>query len=142
MKNMIGLNNYLTFKNGGQKVFVVIKPGFLNLCDKIIERMKDSGWEVFKTTVKKLQLKEAKQLYKIHEKESFYEDLCKYMASDVSRAFIFEKYGSRLDEPFDVVAKIKNEIRNEYGESDMRNVMHSSDSEESMLQEAKIYFNL
>ena len=138
---MESLKSYLTFNNG-QKVFIVIKPGFLNICDQVISRLNESKWEVDRTIVKKLTLDEAKQLYKVHKKESFYEDLCKYMSSDISRAFIIKKVGRDVDEPFEVVAKIKDEIRAEFGESDMRNAMHSSDSYENMLHEAGIYFNL
>ena len=136
------LREYLTFKSGDQKVFVIIKPGFLQYCGDVMERMKESGWVVDRTITKKLMLDEAKKLYEVHKKESFYEDLCKYMSSDISRAFIFKKTGSKLDDPFEAVAKIKDGIRTEFGESDMRNVMHSSDSEENMMKEASVYFNL
>jgi nucleoside diphosphate kinase len=43
-------------------------------------------------------------------------------------------------DPFGEVKKIKDEIREKYGESDMRNVLHSSDSQENMDAEALIFF--
>ena len=138
---MISLKNYI---NGFacKKVFVVIKPGSLQHTNAIINRMKENGWSVDKTKVKLLTLKEAKKLYLVHKEEEFYNDLCKYMSSDISRAFIFCKDGKSDEKDFEEVAKIKDEIRDEFGESDMRNVMHSSDSKEAMEHEAKIYFNL
>lgn len=139
---MESLKEYLTFKFGTQKVFIIIKPGFLQYTENIMEILKDAGWVVDRTIVKKLLPQESKKLYEVHKKESFYEDLCNYMSSDISRACILKKIGSKLDDPFETIAKIKDNIRTEYGESDMRNVMHSSDSYESMVHEASVYFNL
>ena len=121
------------------KVFVVLKPGSLNLAQTVIERFAQDGWTVSQTTTKKLLLAEARTLYKVHSKEDFYDDLCKYMSSDQCRAFIFEK--SNILDPFKEVKKIKEEIREKYGESDMRNVLHSSDSQKAMDNEASVFFN-
>lgn len=131
------LNHYTT-----QQIFVIVKPGSLNLVPVIMERMKQRHWKVSKTTVKKLQLSEAEKLYEVHKDKDFYEDLCKYMASDLSRAFIFTRPGKVSDGVFEEVARLKDQIRDEYGESDMRNVMHSSDSISNMMKEASVYFNL
>lgn len=121
------------------KVFVVLKPGSLDLAQTVIERFAQDGWIVSQTTTKKLLPTEAHTLYKAHRKEDFYKDLCEYMCSDICRAFIFEK--SNILDPFEEVKKIKEEIREKYGESDMRNVLHSSDSQEAMDNEAGVFFN-
>jgi nucleoside diphosphate kinase len=62
------------------------------------------------------------------------------MSSGPCRAFIIGKANSM--KPFEEVAKIKDEIRKKYGESDMRNVLHSSDSAENMEHEASIFFQV
>lgn len=135
---MIQLSEYLNESiQKYSKCFLIIKPGFLDLTPTIINRLMENGWEFDRTTVKKLTLKEAQLLYLVHKDESFYKDLCKYMSSDISRGFIIKKKGS---DKFQDINKIKDEIRNEYGESDMRNVLHSSDSYEAMMNEAPIYF--
>ena len=134
MKN---INQYIT-----QQIFVVVKPGSLDLVPTVIERMKQRHWKVARSTVKRLQLSEAEKLYEVHKNEDFYEDLCKYMSSDLSRAFIFTRPGAVSDEVFEEVARLKDQIRDEFGESDMRNVMHSSDSIDTMMKEASVYFNL
>lgn len=121
------------------KVFVVLKPGSLDLAQTVIERFAQDGWTVSQTTTKKLLLSEARTLYKVHRKEDFYNDLCEYMCSDICRAFIFEKAG--VLDPFKEVKKIKEEIRETYGESDMRNVLHSSDSLKAMDNEASVFFS-
>lgn len=123
-----------------QKIFVVLKPGFMNLSQTIIDIFKESGWEMEKTVVKKLLLHEAQQLYKVHSKEEFYKPLCEYMCSDICRAFIFTKPGIQTKKTFTEVKEIKDKIREEYGESDMRNVLHSSDSEKNMDSESSIFF--
>lgn len=123
-----------------QKIFVIIKPGFLQHSQSIIERFKEVGWRVEKTKVKRLLLSEAKSLYKVHKEEDFYKPLCEYMSSDITRAIIFSKPGNQSKSTFDKVSKLKDEIRKEYSESDMRNVLHSSDSQEAMDYEMGIYF--
>ncbi len=124
----------------GNKIFVIIKPGFLNLSQKIQEYFDDFGYSIKQCKAKKLLLSEAEELYKIHEDEDFYDSLCAYMSSDVSIAFIMEKR-TFVNDVFKEVGKIKDELRNKYGESEMRNVLHSSDSLEHMLGEYKVYFN-
>lgn len=127
--------------NGSNKeAFVIIKPGFLNLSKQIIERFEESGWKLSQIKTKQLLLIEAKKLYEPHKKEDFYKPLCKYMSSGQSTAMIFTKKGLMSDKVFEGIGKIKDEIREKYGESEMRNVIHSSDSLERLKIESGIYF--
>jgi nucleoside-diphosphate kinase len=121
-----------------KRVFVVLKPGSLDLGQAVIERFEKDGWKIERTITKKLLLSEARRLYEVHKKEDFYKDLCEYMTSGPSRAFIF--YNPNSEKPFKEVKAIKEEIRNKYGESDMRNVLHSSDSIKNMNKEMAVYF--
>lgn len=123
------------------RIFVIIKPGFLKYSQDIVERFLVDGWEIEKQRAKLLTLSEAKKLYYIHKGKDFYKDLCKYMSSDITVAFIFKK--DNVKQPGDIFKQtslIKDELRKEYGESDMRNVLHSSDSLQHMIQEQSIYF--
>ena len=135
---MISLYEYIT-ESLNDKIFVIIKPGFLNLSDKILEKFTSNGYELYQMKTKKLLLSEAKELYSIHKEEDFYEDLCKYMSSDLSTAIIFKNSNSK--NIFEDTKKIKDSIREQCGESDMRNVIHSSDSLSHMINEQSIYFN-
>ena len=121
-------------------IFTIIKPGFLHLSDDIVKEFEENGWEVYKTRTKQLLSSEARELYKIHKKEDWYEPLVKYMSSGPTLAIIFRKVGNIPDDIYKAVGEIKDKIRDEYGESDMRNVMHSSDSLEHMMQEMQVYF--
>lgn len=130
------LKEYLTDPKKDE-VFVIIKPGFLKKSDEIMKTIKDEGFELVKTRTKLLTLKEAQTLYKIHKEEEWYKPLCDYMASDLSLGLLFR---SKDKDPLKKMGEIKDKIRKEFGESDMRNVMHSSDSYEHMLDEQCIYF--
>lgn len=123
-----------------KSIFVIIKPGFLPLCSKILQIFEEKGWNISQLRTKQLLLSEARALYSIHKKEDFYDDLCKYMSSGLTMAFIFSKNNATGD-IFEETGKIKDIIRKKWGESDMRNVIHSSDSFEHMNEEASIYFS-
>ena len=118
-------------------VFVIIKPGFYNLANDLFATFTEHGYKVIKSKTKRLTMEEAKSLYKVHKKEDFYNDLCKYMTSDITMAFILKK---KSDDIFKEFAKLKDEIREKYGESDMRNVLHSSDSYKNFTHESQVYF--
>ena len=121
-------------------IFVIVKPGFEKIIPEVVNVFNRHGWYVYKTRPKQLLLSEAKKLYDIHKKEDWYKELCEYMASGLSTAFIFKKNKPMSPKMFDETNKIKDEIRNKWGESEMRNVIHSSDSMDRMMYERGIYF--
>lgn len=118
-------------------VLVVVKPGFGHLVADFCERFKENGYTIVKTTVTRLSESQAKNLYKVHKGKDFYDALWKYMSSDLTTAFILMKKSDNIFKEFE---KLKDEIRKEYGESDMRNVLHSSDSYKNFTHEAGVYF--
>jgi nucleoside-diphosphate kinase len=137
------LNEYLNESiENTKRIFVVIKPGFLNLSQSIIEKYKKHGWNVERMITKQLIPTEAKKLYAVHKEEDFYKDLCEYMSSDKTTGIIFKKISKLNTDAFKEAGILKDEIRKEWGESDMRNVVHSSDSLEHMKEESSIYFNI
>ena len=132
LKDAIQINN----DPGKNEIFVIIKPGFLQLSKEIMKMILNAGFILTKSRVKLLQREEARKLYKIHKDKDFYKDLCKYMASGLSIGLLFRYDG----DPFKAFSDIKDSIREKYGESDMRNVIHSADSYEHMLEEQQMYF--
>ena len=120
-------------------VLAVLKPGFIGpeFTVPIFDLFKEYGYKIIKTKTKQLLEIEARQLYKVHEKEDFYDDLCKYMSSGPSTAMILYKKSDNIFKDFE---KLKDKIREEYGESDMRNVIHSSDSYKNFTHESQVYF--
>ena len=136
------IKNYLNaaLLTESQQIFTIIKPGFLNLQDEIVKIFQENGWEIYKNRTMKLSKEQAERLYQIHKKEDFFEPLVKYMSSGLSEAIIYSKSGRTDSGTFKAVDKIKDEIRKKWGESDMRNVLHSSDSLEHMIEEMSVYF--
>lgn len=137
---MISLVESLARQFSNAWIFAVVKPGFEKYCKDIVEMFKKKGWNLSRTRTKQLTYREAKQLYLVHKDEDFYEDLCRYMSSDISVGLIFEKPGQVGKSMFEEVDKIKDTIREKWGKDDMRNVLHSSDSLSAMEHESEIYF--
>ena len=122
-------------------IFVIVKPGFLKFTQYVIDTFEQQGWEVERIKTKQLLPEEAKILYEPHKKEDFFKDLCEYMSSDLTTAILFTKKDSEMSEDmFDETNGIKDKIRGEIGESEMRNGIHSSDSLERLQIERGIYF--
>lgn len=121
--------------------FVVIKPGFLHLAQEILEVYKENGFELQKIRTTKLSKEFARKLYTVHKKEDFYNDLVNYMSSGLSMALQFGLGNHAMTEDtLKQLLNIKDKIRDEHSESDMRNVIHSSDSWENARKESEIYF--
>lgn len=129
-------------RGNNQRCFVVVKPGFVYLSRKIIEMFQEEGWKILKIRTKQLLLQEAHRLYNIHKNEKFYEPLCKYMSSAPTMAILFTRDITRKPngKEFKSVDVLKDNIRRQYAESDMRNVIHSSDNPAHLEQESSIYF--
>ena len=64
-----------------KREFVIIKPGFLDKRNDIVEYLKNHNVIITAELRKTLTLDEARKIYKVHSKEDFYKDLCNYMAS-------------------------------------------------------------
>lgn len=135
IKEYLGSN--LTDPMRKNHVFVVVKPGFNQLAGQLVDTFKKYGYRIVKMKSKRLSLSEAKDMYIMHKKEDFYESLCKYMSSDVTTAFILYKKSDNIFKEFE---DLKDKLREEFGESDMRNVLHSSDSYKNMTHESGLYF--
>lgn len=138
MKN---LKHYLEYNTtdpmNKNHVLVVIKPGFENLLGKLISIFKENNYSLVKSKTTRLTLDQAKRLYITHKNEDFYSNLCDYMCSGPTTAMILKKKSDNIFEEF---AKLKDKIREDFGESDMRNVIHSSDSYKAFTHESQVYF--
>jgi nucleoside-diphosphate kinase len=125
-KNVIDMNG-----------FMVLKPGFLEHKDELKQKLEDDGWKVVGEETKKLTKDEASEFYKDKKFESYYDDLVDYMSSDDSVCFMLYKEDSK--DPIGELSDIKKELRKEWGEDDMKNAIHSSDSFDNMEHEVEIY---
>ena len=128
--NPVSLNKYNTF--------IIIKPGFTKRPNDILDRFTSKGYTVARCLARRLPLEVAKDLYKVHKDEDFYDDLCKYMSSGLSIGYVLN---CPAKDPIKTTDKIKKEIRTELAKDEMRNALHSSDSMENVWRESKIYFD-
>ena len=140
---MKSLNAYLKSpfekaKQKPQEVFVVVKPGFIDKANKIIDIFAEQGFLFKQMRTKQLTLNEVKQMYKVHSKEDFYDRLCKYMASGPCLGIIFDATG--VEKPFTKTKELKEKIREMFGEDEMHNCLHSSNNKEDMDKESFVFF--
>jgi len=119
-------------------IFVVVKPGFEEKAPAIIDLFAKQGFRFKQMRTKYLTMNEAKRMYYMHKGEDFYYSLCKYMSSGPCIGIIFEYTGE--GKVFKIVDELKDKIRKKFGEDDMRNCLHSSDSPENMEKESSIFF--
>lgn len=127
-----------TYQMAPKEVFVVVKPGFLEKSNQIIDKFARAGFRFIRMRTKQLTLGEAKRMYYVHKDEDFYYKLCKYMSSGPCLGIVFDARG--IEEPFKVVDELKDKIRNLWGLDDMRNCLHSSDNTKNMSKEMSVFF--
>ena len=125
----------------GYDGLIVIKPGFEQYQESIISKFQDAGWRIKRLRTTRLVLEQAHKLYEPHKNEDFYDDLCKYMCSGPCTAIVLTKvYNDLKGDPLKEIAEIKDEIRKKWSESEMRNVIHSTDDPGRLKTEIGIFF--
>lgn len=125
----------------GYDGLIVIKPGFEQYQEAIISKFQDAGWRIKRMRTTRLVLEQAHKLYEPHKDKDFYEDLCKYMCSGPCTAIVLTKvYNDLSGDPLKEIAEIKDEIRKKWSESEMRNVIHSTDDPGRLKAEIEIFF--
>lgn len=135
---MISLTEYvLESEKDKTNGFAILKPGFTDKKEDFEKALERESWKITDSKQMKMTFDDAKNLYKCHEKEDFYDDLCKYMSSDKCICYTLYK---DCDNPIEDLKSLKEEMRKKYGKDEMRNCMHSSDSKENVRRESKICF--
>lgn len=125
----------------GYDGLIVIKPGFEQYQEAIISKFQDAGWRIKRMRTTRLVLEQAHKLYEPHKNEDFYDDLCKYMCSGPCTAIVLTKvYNDLSGDPLKEIAEIKDEIRKKWSESEMRNVIHSTDDPGRLKTEIGVFF--
>lgn len=125
----------------GYDGLIVIKPGFEQYQEAIISKFQDAGWRIKRMRTTRLVLEQAHKLYEPHKDKDFYEDLCKYMCSGPCTAIVLTKvYNDLSGDPLKEIAEIKDEIRKKWSESEMRNVIHSTDDPGRLKAEIGVFF--
>lgn len=118
--------------------FCMLKPGFAQYKTEFENLLKLKGWKVTNHCTKRFTRPEIEDFYSMHKEKPFYNKLCDYMTTDDCECYACYK---RTKDPYGEMNDFKKKIRDEWGEDDMRNGMHSSDCKDNMLKECAIAFN-
>lgn len=121
-------------------LFSIIKPEFLEHKKEIKKMITENGYfSIVRSKKVTLTKEQASELYLDKKDEDYYNDLVKYMSSGPCIIMIVkdEKTGP---EPVKALIRIKEECRERFGKSDMKNCLHSSDSFKNAAREIKICF--
>lgn len=118
--------------------FCMLKPGFAEYKDEFEKLLKLNGWKIIAQCIKKFTREEIEDFYLMHKDKPFYHKLCDYMITDDCVCYTCYKH---CQDPFKDMDAFKKKIRDEWGEDEMKNGMHSSDCKENMKKECLIAFN-
>ena len=118
--------------------FCMLKPGFNQYKDEFERLLKLNGWKIIKHCTKQFTRPEIEDFYIMHKDQGFYHKLCDYMITEACECYLCYKH---CKDPYKEMGDFKKKIRDEWGEDEMRNGMHSSDNKETMLKESNIAFN-
>mgnify|MGYP002624826892 CR=1 FL=1 len=132
MKHLI---QYIKEALGEVNGFCILKPEFLEHEFDFDNLLKNNGWQTVQKVKKMLSIEEAKELYISKQEESYYDDLCRYMASGDSISYLLYK---DVKDPVKDLEKLKEKVRKTWGKDEMKNAMHSSDSIENVNREYKL----
>lgn len=119
--------------------FAILKPGFLTHLDDFQNLLSNNGWKIVQKKRGTLTQEQAEALYKCHSDKPFYKDLCKYMSSGECFCCTCRK---ECNDPINDMAKLKDRVRDRWGEDEMKNAMHSSDSLENVKAESGVVFGV
>ena len=118
--------------------FCMLKPGFNQYKDEFEKLLALNGWKIIKHCTKHFTRPEIEDFYLMHKDQGFYHKLCDYMITEACECYSCYK---NCKDPYKEMGDFKKKIRDEWGEDEMRNGMHSSDNKENMLKECNIAFN-
>lgn len=116
--------------------FVILKPGFTNYEDEFSNLLKLNNWKVLDRKKKRLTANQAQNLYLPHKDKPFYQTLCDYMTS--GECVCMTCRNTKSSDPIKDMNIFKDKIRAEWGKDEMKNAMHSSDSQENVIRESGI----
>lgn len=140
IKESIIINNDNTVKDVIKKPngFCLLKPGFTEHENEFCDILNKNGWEILNKKKVLLTPNQASTLYINLEKEPFYNKLCDYMSSDDCLCCSCINENSK--DPIGDMKQLKECVREMWSIDDMKNAMHSSDSEDNVIRESKICF--
>ncbi|EHP89649.1 nucleoside-diphosphate kinase [Methanotorris formicicus] len=130
-----------------EKTFILLKPDAVKrkLIGKIIKRFEDRGFEIVEMKMLTLSREMAEEFYKIHKGKEFYERLIEFMTSGRIVVMVVEGENA-ISAVRKMIGKTNpaeaepGTIRGDFALSTPDNIIHASDSKESVEREIKMFF--
>jgi nucleoside-diphosphate kinase len=125
----------------------MLKPGVLQrrIVGEVLGRLERKGLKIIALKMLRMDKAMAETHYAEHRGKNFYEKLVDYTLSGPVIAMILEGEGAiarvrRLTGPTDVNESLPGTIRGDFAASTRLNIIHASDSPESAVREAALFF--
>lgn len=131
-----------------EQTFVLIKPSALTkgLVGEIIGRFERNAIKIVALKMLQMTRTQAKELYRVHEKREFFDDLIRHLTSASVIVMIVEGHNAistvrKLIGITNPRAAKPGTIRGDYGESILDNMIHSSDTQRNVDNEIALFFS-
>ena len=120
--------------------FIIIKPGFLKHTDEIIRDLHRRDFVIIEAEEKTLTKEEAETIYSCHKGKAFFDELIRYMSGGPCIGMIVLSPFSDRESSIEALKEMKDKYRKRYGIDKTHNVIHTSDSYQSVIHEAEAFF--
>lgn len=125
-----------------ERTLAIIKPDAYKHSDKILQVIKDNGFEILAQSVFTLSTERAEQFFAEHKERSFYGELCKYMSSGPISVLCLGKpcaitAWKKILGPSDLSG---GGLRARYGTDSVRDGFHASEDPEIATTEINFFF--
>ena len=131
----------------GNTTLTIIKPDAFGAAKagKIIALLEEKGFTIKAARVMHLTKAQAGEFYAVHRERPFYAELVQFMTSGPVMPLVLEKEGAvgALREAIgatDPAEAAEGTVRKLYAESNGRNAIHASDSDENAANEIAFFF--
>ncbi|MFH0985086.1 MAG: NAD-dependent epimerase/dehydratase family protein [Candidatus Omnitrophota bacterium] len=144
----VGMHPYQEFVEGirqGKVTFAMIKRDGLLIKDKIIEKFREAGFEVYVANPVRLDERTVREFYKIHQERSNFEGLVQYMTSGEVIPILLVRSSNDAAQLFNEKKKtIRKELQDTYqlpttqdfgGHTIQLSVFHASDPSDEPLRQ-------
>lgn len=121
--------------------FIIIKPEFLKYTDEIIRDLLRRDFVIAEAREKTLTKEEAETIYSCHKGKPFFDELISYMTCGPCIGIALLSPFSDRESSIEALKQLKDKYRKRYGIDATRNVLHSSDSYQSVIHEAETFFD-
>lgn len=129
------------------KTFIMVKPDGVRrgLIGDIVRRFEQRGFRLVDAKLTDVEVEHAKRHYGEHKHKPFFQELVDYITSGPVFAMIWEAenavaIGRSMVGATNPVNAASGTIRGDYGTSVENNIVHGSDSEESVAREIASFF--